>query len=51
MSNFDIDESQIKEELDRQESKSVNLLFAYKWFYSETSNKGEKSQLLHNLFQ
>ena len=51
MLNFDIDEAQIKEELDRQESKSVNLLFAYKWFYSEQSNKGGKSQLLSNLFE
>ena len=35
MLNFDIDGAQIKEELDRQETQSVNLLFAYKWFYSE----------------
>ena len=31
--------------------KSVNLLFAYKWFYSEQSNKGGKSKLLSNLFE
>jgi len=47
--NWDIDEDQINEELDRQEMKSVNLLFAYKWFYSDITNKGKTSKLVSQL--